>query len=399
MLGCIPIDVMLWSTPRSYTGQPSAELHTFGSLPVLRSIVDAAIKSGARAARPGEFTMRAFLAGRLDLTQAEAVLGVIEAEGRGSLDHALRQLAGNLARPLNEMRATILDLLADVEAGLDFVDEDIEFISDEALIDRLSTVNRQLGETAKAIQSRGGGTVMTKVVLRGEPNAGKSSLLNRLAERDVAIVADVAGTTRDTVSVEVVIDGHRVVFVDTAGIDEPHSSVTVQSQQQGNRAADEASIHLWCVDGSSNEGRGNLSDALDARPEARASSIALKVVTKSDLIGSKQSVRPDSLDSIACSAVTGAGIDALKAAIIHSIEARDAEEVGTVIGTAARCGQSIEGARTALDAAIDLTHDQVGHEFVSAELRICANHLGEVTGAVYTDDILDRVFGRFCIGK
>jgi tRNA modification GTPase len=385
---------MLWPTARSYSGQPSAELHTFGSLPVLRSIVDAAIKSGARAARPGEFTMRAFLAGRLDLTQAEAVLGVIEAEGRGSLDHALRQLAGNLARPLNEMRSTILDLLADVEAGLDFVDEDIEFISDEVLIERLATIDRQLGETATAIQSRGGGAAMTKVVLRGEPNAGKSSLLNRLAGNDVAIVADLAGTTRDTVTAEVNIRGHQVLLVDTAGIEESTSSITAQSQQQGNRAAGEASIHVWCFDGS-----GDLTDVFDACPDTSTSVIDIKVVTKSDLSGKTQPLRTGELDSITCSAATGEGIEGLQRKIVESIEARDAEEVGTVIGTAARCGQSIDSAREAIAAAIRVTRNQDGHEFVSAELRIGANHLGEVTGAVYTDDILDRVFGRFCIGK
>ncbi len=134
-----------------------------------------------RAARPGEFTMRAFLAGRLDLTQAEAVLGVIEAEGRGSLDHALRQLAGNLSRPLEQMRGTILDLLADVEAGLDFVDEDIEFISDESLVERLSEIAVQLDETWRVMQSRGGGAARAVIVLRGDPNAGKSCLINRLA--------------------------------------------------------------------------------------------------------------------------------------------------------------------------------------------------------------------------
>ena len=127
--------------------------------------------------------MRAFLAGRLDLTQAEAVLGVIEAQGRGSLDHALRQLAGNLSRPLEQMRGTILDLLADVEAGLDFVDEDIEFISDESLVERLSEIAVQLDETWRTMQSRGGGAARAVVALRGDPNAGKSCLINRLAEQ------------------------------------------------------------------------------------------------------------------------------------------------------------------------------------------------------------------------
>ncbi len=156
-LGVIPVDVMIWPTNRSYSGQPSAELHTHGSLPLLQSLVDSAIRAGARAARPGEFTMRTFLAGRLDLTQAEAVLGVIEAEGRGSLDQALQQLAGNLSRPLEQMRSDMLDLLADVEAGLDFVDEDIEFISDQTLTQRLTEIVEQLGATCRTMRARSGG--------------------------------------------------------------------------------------------------------------------------------------------------------------------------------------------------------------------------------------------------
>ena len=191
-IGEIPVGVMLWPTKRSYSGQPSAELHTIGSLPLLSGLVDAAIRAGARAARPGEFTMRAFLAGRLDLTQAEAVLGVIEAEGRGTLDHALRQLSGNLSRPLEQMRSALLDLLADVEAGLDFVDEDIEFITDETLVERLSGIADQLEDTWRLMKQRGGGAARAEIALRGDPNAGKSCLVNQLAGKDVAIVADAA---------------------------------------------------------------------------------------------------------------------------------------------------------------------------------------------------------------
>lgn len=342
--------------------------------------------------------MRAFLAGRLDLTQAEAVLGVIEAEGRGSLDHALRQLAGNLARPLNEMRSTILDLLADVEAGLDFVDEDIEFISDEVLVQRLSQIDQQLDETSRAIRSRGGGAATTKVTLRGEPNAGKSSLLNRLAGYEAAIVTDLAGTTRDTVSAEIFIDGHHVTLIDTAGIEESNSSIDTQSQLQGNRAADEANIRIWCVDSSS-----DTTDLRNLHTEEKAGNrqgvIDIWVATKSDRSGRGQTIQAGPSDWIDCSTITGQGIETLQQRIAESIKTRDAEEVGSVIGTAGRCRQSIDGAREAIAAAIRLTQNGDGHEFVSAELRLCANHLGEVTGAVYTDDILDRVFGRFCIGK
>ena len=235
-LGLIPVDVMIWPTRRSYTGQPSAELHTYGSLPVLQGLVDEAGRCGARPARPGEYTMRAFLAGRLDLTQAEAVLGVIEAEQRGTLDHALRQLGGNLSQPLERMRNTLLDLLADVEAGLDFVDEDITFISDEKLIERLSGIADDLKQTLQVMQNRGGGSARTTIALCGPPNAGKSCLINRLAERQVAIVAPVAGTTRDTVTVDIDLQGTPITLVDTAGIEEAKTEVSKKSQTQTHRS-------------------------------------------------------------------------------------------------------------------------------------------------------------------
>ena len=311
-LGHIPIDVALWPTARSYTGQPSAEWHTIGSLPLLQALVDAAVSAGARAARPGEFTMRAFLAGRLDLTQAEAVLGVIEAEQRGSLDHALRQLSGNLSRPLEQMRDTILDLLADVEAGLDFVDEDIEFVSDETLIERLQSIEQDLRQTSRTMQTRSGGGARATIALRGEPNAGKSSLINRLVDQSVAIVADLAGTTRDTITVDLDIEGQTATLIDTAGIEEAETEISQQAQDQARRAAAEANLRIWCVDRSRADfERAGESVRRSAEQSGRANAIDLWVATKSDL-------SPDGdcgPDWIACSVVTGDGIDRLKSAI------------------------------------------------------------------------------------
>lgn len=397
-LGSVHVDAMVWPTPRSYTGQPSAELHTHGSLPILGRLVRMATEAGARAARPGEFTMRAFLAGRLDLTQAEAVLGVIDAEGRGSLDHALRQLAGNLSRPLETMRSTLLDLLADVEAGLDFVDEDIEFVSDETLIARLTEMRDVLAVTIESLNQRGGGSARRTIALRGKPNAGKSRLLNRLSNSNAAIVADVAGTTRDIVTTECSLGGHPVLLVDTAGIEISTDDVSEQSQSQAIRAAREADLRLWCVDGSGHDAVAELNhlrSVATADADRKTSVIDLFVMTKSDL-GDK--ALPDS-GAITCSAVTAQGIDDLVGAIVGAIEQRDAEETGSVVGTAARCQQSLDQAMTAITTAIAMTGSGDGHEFVSAELRLAIECLGEVTGAVYTDDILDRVFGRFCIGK
>ncbi|QDT04027.1 tRNA modification GTPase MnmE [Rubripirellula lacrimiformis] len=408
-LGMVDVDVMVWPTPRSYTGQPSAELHTFGSLPLLTGLTELAAHAGARAARPGEFTMRAFLAGRLDLTQAEAVLGVIDAEGRGSLDHALRQLSGNLSKPLEQMRSTLLNLIADVEAGLDFVDEDIEFVSDETVVQRLTEISETLRLTAEAMRQRGGTTSRATIILRGEPNAGKSRLLNRLSESDTAIVADVAGTTRDVVTLDTTLCGHPVRWVDTAGIETGNDDISRESQDHARRASDEADVRLWCIDSS----RSDFDTALtqlrhQAGTSGRTGVIDLFVATKCDISSlptapdskPKQEPASDSSDALlTCSALSDDGIETLVQTVLQRLLDRDSEEHGSVVGTAARCGQSLDQAHTSVLAAIELTRHSQGHEFVSAEMRTAAQCLGEVTGAVYTDDILDRVFGRFCIGK
>jgi tRNA modification GTPase len=401
-LGKIPISLLWWPTTRSYTGQPAAEIHAIGALPVLRALVDAAISAGARAANPGEFTMRAFLAGRLDLTQAEAVLGVIQAETTGSLDHALRQMAGNLASPLHQMRSEILDLLADVEAGLDFVDEDIQFISDAALVDRLLHIHQRLSLTSGEFRDREGVSGHPVVALCGPPNAGKSSLLNALAGSDMAIVSELAGTTRDVVSAQVNIHGRTLSMVDTAGIDTAGSEIDDQSQQQAARAMQHADIRLWCIDRSSTAYDATLCQLQSLAATRRSAGVIdLWVATKLDLTAERPTIDGDPANGncIPCSVVTGVGIEMLRDQIAAAIASRDAEELGSVIGTAARCRQSLDLAQQSLLSAIDLTNQNIGHEFVSAELRRCAESLGEVTGAVYTDDILDRVFGRFCIGK
>jgi tRNA modification GTPase len=399
-LGAIPVRAMIWPTRRSYTGQPSLELHTFGSLPVLSAIVSRSIELGARAARPGEFTLRAFLAGRLDLTQAEAVLGVIDAEGRGSLDHALRQLAGNLSRPMEFLRGELLNLLADVEAGLDFVDEDIQFISDSDLIDRLGTLSSAIATTREQLSQRTRDKSEWIVALRGLPNAGKSRLLNTLAGHDAAIVAEVAGTTRDIVSVPTKIGDHSVVLIDTAGIESadghsPLQQISRQAQLHAERAGREADIRLWCVDRSSEDWDQTCRAMRQLADDRRRSATDIWVATKCDAPQAGGPPPP----WIATSAVSGFGIASLRQQLADVIEGQDKTESTSVAGTAARCVGSLLAAESAIAAAIGFVDGDDGHEYVASELRIAARALGEVTGAVYTDDLLDRVFSRFCIGK
>ncbi|TWT76584.1 tRNA modification GTPase MnmE [Planctomycetes bacterium CA13] len=399
-LGAMETSVMLWPTHHSYTGQPSAEIHSHGCLPILQAIVNRLTGAGARAARPGEFTLRAFLAGRLDLTQAEAVLGVIEAEQRGSLDHALRQLAGNLSRPLEQMRSDLLNLLADVEAGLDFVDEDIQFIEDSVLRERLLATNEIIKQTRERLRTRASSSAEPIIALRGNPNAGKSHLVNALSNQQAAIVADVAGTTRDTVSVQTLIANRLVQLIDTAGIEQAaeDDAISAASQDHANQASRSADVRLWCVDASKSGLAAERHRLAPYANEGKRSVFDLWVATKTDLV-TNPIKQPNTDDWVYTSAVSGEGIEELKQRIDQCLTQSDHEETGSVIGTAARCSQSLGLAEQAIVSAMELVDMGDGHEFIAAELRIAVESLGEVTGAVYTDDILDRVFGRFCIGK
>jgi tRNA modification GTPase len=244
----LPVEVGLWPTKRSYTGQPLAELHLIGSPPLLEAVLTQLCRSGCRAARPGEFTLRAFLAGRLDLLQAEAVLGVIDAADHVELEQALQQLAGGISQRMGTLRADLLDLLADLEAGLDFVDEDIEFVSREQLLSRVAAAQRTIAELCDQASRRLQSSARPRVVLAGLPNAGKSTLLNALTGQSAALVSEVSGTTRDYLCVPLDRDGLHVDLIDTAGWDSKTSGIDAVAQQRRHEQWQHADLIVWCSD-------------------------------------------------------------------------------------------------------------------------------------------------------
>lgn len=386
----VPCYLMLWPDERSYTRQPVAELHLPGSPPILEAALADLCRRGARLAEPGEFTLRAFLHGRLDLTQAEAVLGVIDAKGESELRGALRQLAGGLARPLDQLRNRLLDLLAHLEAGLDFVDEDIEFISAEELRQQLTAIGKEIDSILLQTAGRAAGAALPRVVLRGRPNTGKSSLLNALAGRRVALVAEIAGTTRDYLSADI-RDG-EIAFqaIDTAGIETPPLAPGPESDAQihAREQAAEAALELFCL-----EAARPLEDWERAQLEAGSAWPRLIVVTKID---QGMQVRPPR-EAILTSSFTGEGIGSLRQRIGEIMEQQSHRESGVVAATATRCRTSLEAAGSAICRALDAIEG--GEELVASELRLALEELGMVVGTVYTDDVLDRIFSRFCIGK
>jgi tRNA modification GTPase len=391
-LGDVPAVVYLWPTARSYTRQPSAELHLPGSPPILEAALVAGCRSGARLAKPGEFTLRAFLAGRLDLTQAEAVLGVIDAQGQAELNTALQQLAGGLGRPLHALREQLLDLLAHLEAGLDFAHEDIDFISPAELQTNLAANAQAVGELAERMQSRGEAGRLPRVVLVGLPNVGKSSLLNALAGESAAIVSEIAGTTRDFVARRVTIGGTELLLTDTAGwaMLPTDNAIDAAAQRMSRGQSQQADLTLLCLDASRPLAAWEREQLRQRSPRPR-----LVVATKCDLAAAGDFA---ALGVLRTSSRTGAGLPELSGAISSALDSA-AAELGVVAGTADRCRESLRLAAAALERATVAARSALGEELVAAEVRGALEELGQVVGAVYTEDLLDRVFSRFCIGK
>jgi tRNA modification GTPase len=390
-LGDLPCDVFFWPGPRSFTRQTVAEIHTLGSPPLLEAVLRTVCAAGARLARPGEFTLRAFLAGRIDLTQAEAVLGVIDARSRRQLDSALLQLAGGLGLPLNHLRGSLLDLLADLEAGLDFVGEDIHFITFGELDARLAEAVEQIRALESQMASRMETGDRFRIALVGWPNVGKSSLWNALVGQPAAIVADSAGTTRDYLTQRVTIGGLDCLLIDTAGIAPAAAhGIDVLAQQTTAEQTQQADLQLWCIDATR-----LLSDGEKKALSAAAADRRLLVLTKTD-----QQIATDlPADAVPTSSRTGAGLDQLKQRIFELLAIQADSESGVVTSTALRCHESLRRAADSLAEAREQLASGVGEEIVAAQIRFALDELGQVVGAVYTEDILDRVFSRFCLGK
>lgn len=385
-----------WPDSASYTRQRSAELHCTGSLPVLNEVMRTLGQLGVRQASPGEFTLRAFLAGRIDLTRAEAVLGVIDSESEREMDVALKQLAGGLGGPIESLQDRLLEILAHIEAGLDFVEDDIEFVSGEEVQATIDESVAVLQGILARIDQRSLNRHRPRVVLMGRPNAGKSRLQNALSEEAQAIVSELAGTTRDYLVNVAQVRELEVELIDTAGTLTASGERTTGVQQRAEEQADEvlssADLKLFCVDSS------KLPDAWESAEMEKSSlpgSRQIVVQTKADL----ESVW-ELHQGVRVSSETGEGLEPLRDVIAEALQTSRNSSTGEIVSsTANRCFSSLNAAKERLLAAGEECKAGYGDEIVAASLRLVLDELAVVTGKVFTDDILDRVFSRFCIGK
>lgn len=417
----VSASVFIWPNTHSYTGQPSVEIHTAGSPLLLELMVEQLISGGAKLAQPGEFTYRAFLGGRLDLTQCEAVLAVINSTHEKALDISLRQLAGGLSQPLALLRTDLINLLADLEAGLDFVEEDIQFVSSDEIQIRLESALQILDGVLAQLGTRRTANRSPKVVLAGLPNAGKSSLINALSGNDIAIVSQQSGTTRDFLRATYHGASSSLDLIDTAGLDaEDTASESIQSKSQRSTqaACADADLILYCHDITSGEVSRDQIDWLGQWNDFDSKQVHLwLVLTKSDLAQNASEMADPLFDNfVSVSSISGEGIQALKESLDQWALQASQSSSEVVPMTLVRCADSVVSAKRAISEALRINSPYAQQnespsshsygsglgaqeELIAAEVRIALHELGAVVGEIYTDDILDALFSRFCIGK
>lgn len=382
--------------PASYTGEDVVEVSCHGGMLVTRRVLEALLVAGARAAEPGEFTQRAFLNGRMDLTQAEAVMDLIRAQSDLALRAASEQLDGRLGRQIDGLRETLLSLVAHVEAYIDFPDEDIDPETGTALQVKLASARASVDGL---LATAGQGRVLregVRTVIYGEPNVGKSSLLNALLGRDRAIVSDTPGTTRDTIEESLNVCGLPLRLVDTAGLRESEDPLENAGMEHTRRTLARADLALHLFDGSLPPPAGGTPDPT---PEI-AAVLDLVVLNKADLgIHPGWNGHAEDVRTVKISCRSGTGLSNLEKAIYRRVTEGQTAWSDAAVAINARHQACLQRAAGALAAAAKALAANASPEFVALDLRAALDAVGEVVGGTDTEEILGKIFSTFCIGK
>lgn len=399
-----PIDealVVYMKAPRSYTAEDVIEIHAHGSKAVLAMISESCLQAGCRLATPGEFTKRAFLNGRLDLSQAEGVLATIKATSEQSLAIAQRHLRGDLKQEVDQLRSGLLAMLAQLEAGIDFVEEEIEFVGRDELMKVLRETADVVGA---ALNSSRTGRVLregARVVIVGRPNVGKSSLLNRLLGDSRAIVTNTPGTTRDLIEETVRFDGCTLSLVDTAGLRETSDEIEREGMRRTEEAVRDADLLIVVIDATDLFRTARLFDTtlFDGRNlVVTLNKIDLLTPDQVEDLSAYLSL-PDDVVPLPISTVTGEGLKTLREIITDRVGLRILEPAQSVMITNVRHQEILLRCRDYLAKALESIESGTPPECVAVDLRGAADALGEITGAITSDEVLNRIFSQFCIGK
>ena len=390
--------MLVMKAPHTYTCEDMIEIHGHGAAVALHEILGLVIRQGVRLARPGEFTERAFLGGRIDLSQAEAVLDIIHSKTEASLRSAVDQLGGSLSRKIREFRDELLNCLVHVEGSIDFPDEELDIMNEGKLFERLTQLGQHL-ETL--LQSARAGIIFREgltTVIAGRPNVGKSSLLNALLRQNRAIVTPLPGTTRDAIEETANIRGIPVRLVDTAGIQKTDCQIEAEGISRSRSYLERADLVLFVLDGSeaTREEDRQLLKELQSRP-------VIYVINKEDL---PQKLTLDDLfgmkngrSVVRLSAKTGNGLALLEEAIEHLVwQGKTQAAEGTLV-THVRHREALLRSLASVHAATEALSRKAPPEIIAVDLRAAIEALGEIVGEIFTEDLLDKIFSQFCIGK
>ncbi len=385
----------IFKAPHSYTGEDSIEIACHGSIHIQSKILQLLIKKGARLAQPGEFTLRAFQNGKMDLSQAEAVADLIASSSESSRKVAMNQMRGGFRNEIQELRAQLLNFISLIELELDFSEEDVEFADREQLKSLVQKINLHLSALINSFRL---GNVIKNgvpVAIIGEPNVGKSTLLNVLLNEDKAIVSDIPGTTRDAIEDTISIEGILFRFIDTAGLRETSNIVEGLGIERSKQKMNSAEVILQIFDA-----KGSNFQALFKKLKAEfPKKTILPVVNKSDMLGRVNMIRViDGVPVIYISAKHKHNIKELENSLLKAVNHTAVSDSGTII-TNVRHYEALAKAHEAIERVADGLENQIPSDFLAMDIREVLHYLGEISGEVTNDEILGNIFKNFCIGK
>ncbi|MBB1642821.1 tRNA uridine-5-carboxymethylaminomethyl(34) synthesis GTPase MnmE [Sphingobacterium sp. UME9] len=387
--------VSLFVAPNSYTRENSVEISTHNSKYIIERVVNLLIRKGARAARPGEFTLRAFLNGGMDLSQAEAVADLIASNSAASHQVAMQQMRGGFSNQLKSLREDLIHFASLIELELDFSEEDVEFANRDQL---KNLINKIQVIVQKLVQSFEQGNVLKNgvpVVIAGKPNVGKSTLLNAFLNEERAIVSDIAGTTRDTIEDEINIHGVTFRFIDTAGIRETADVIEAKGVERTREKMKQARLIIYLFDPTQDK----VEEVQAQLPEIERLQIPfVTIINKSDLLSEAQKEVYNVLNPLYISAKEQIGVEELKDELINRVHLGNLN-TDDVMVTNIRHVEALQKTADSLERVIYGIDNPVTSDFLAMDIRQALYHLGEITGSVSTDDLLDNIFSKFCIGK
>lgn len=389
--------VSLFRAPYSFTGEESTEISCHGSTYILQRINELLIDAGCRQALPGEYTQRAFLNGKMDLSQAEAVADLISSTSAATHRLAMNQMKGGFSHRLRELKEQLLQFTSLIELELDFSEEDVEFADRSRLTELATNIEAEISSLARSFQTGNAIKNGVPVAIIGNTNTGKSTLLNLLLDDNKAIVSDIQGTTRDSIEDTVTIDGVLFRFIDTAGIRSTTDVIESLGIERTFQKIDQAEIVLWLIDSTKQE--SEISELQDAILPRCKNKHLVRVFNKCDLMPDTSTKQSDSLDTdIHISAKKRINIDTLKQRLLT---AAALPEIGDqdIIVTNLRHYQALTQAQESIRRVLQGLDDRISGDFLSQDIRECIHHLSDIIGEVTTEDVLQNIFAHFCIGK